>query len=75
MTRGGCRGSPDQRPSAGQDVAEGRRTEIEYLNGLVVREGEQVGIKARANKRLVDIVKKVERGELNRTHATSPSSS
>ena len=48
----------------GQDMAKGRRTEIEYLNGFVVREGEQVGIQARANERLVDIVKKVERGEL-----------
>ena len=42
----------------------GRRTEIEFLNGFVVREGEQAGIAARANERLVDIVKRVERGEL-----------
>ena len=34
------------------------------MNGFVVREGERVGIAARANERLVDIVKKVERGEL-----------
>jgi hypothetical protein len=47
-----------------QDTAKGRRTEIEYLNGFVVREGEQVGIAALANERLVDIVKKIERGEL-----------
>jgi len=45
----------------GQDMAKGRCTEIEFLNGFVVREGEQVGIPARANERLVDIVK---RGEL-----------
>jgi len=31
-----------------------------------VREGEQAGIQARANQRLVEIIKKVERGELNR---------
>ncbi len=49
----------------GQDMAKGRRTEIEFLNGFVVREGEQVGIQARANGRLVNIVKKVERRELN----------
>jgi 2-dehydropantoate 2-reductase len=55
------RGSPDQRPSMGQDMAKGRRTEIEFLNGFVVREGEQVGILARANERLINIVK---RGEL-----------
>jgi 2-dehydropantoate 2-reductase len=58
------RGSPDQRPSMGQDMAKGRRTEIEFLNGFVVREGEQVGIQARANERLVDIVKNVECDEL-----------
>jgi 2-dehydropantoate 2-reductase len=58
------RGAADQRPSMGQDMAKGRRTEIEFLNGFVVREGEQVGIHARANEHLVDIVKKVERGEL-----------
>jgi 2-dehydropantoate 2-reductase len=29
-----------------------------------VREGEKVGLQARANERLVDLVKKVERGEL-----------
>src|SRR5665213_3645348 len=58
------RGAADQRPSMGQDMAKGRRTEIEFLNGFVVREGERAGIHARANERLVDIVKKVERGEL-----------
>jgi hypothetical protein len=58
------RGSPDQWPSMGQDMAKVRRTEIEFLNGFVVREGAEVGILARANERLVDIVKRVERGEL-----------
>ena len=58
------RGSAEQRPSMGQDMAKGRRTEIEFLNGFVAREGAKVGLQARANERLVDIVKKVERGEL-----------
>jgi len=53
-----------QRPSMGQDMQKGRRTEIEFLNGLVVREGEKVGINCRANAVLVDIVKRVEKGEL-----------
>jgi ketopantoate reductase len=43
----------------GHDMAKGPRTEIKYLNGFVVREGEQVGIQARANEQLVDIVKKM----------------
>jgi 2-dehydropantoate 2-reductase len=40
----------------------GRRTEIEFINGLVVREGEKVGLTCRANDVLTDIVKRVERG-------------
>ncbi len=58
------RGSAGQRPSMGQDIMKGRRTEIEFLNGFVVREGEKVGLAARANERLVDLVTRVERGVL-----------
>jgi 2-dehydropantoate 2-reductase len=56
--------SGDQRPSMGQDMAKGRRTEIEFINGYIVREGEKVGLAARANAALTDIVLRVERGEL-----------
>jgi 2-dehydropantoate 2-reductase len=56
--------SAGQRPSMGQDMQKGRRTEIEFLNGLVVREGEKVGLACRANAVLTDLVKRVERGEL-----------
>jgi 2-dehydropantoate 2-reductase len=52
-----------QKPSMAQYMEKVRRTEIEFLNGLVVREGEKVGINARANAVLVDIVKRVEKGE------------
>ena len=53
-----------QRPSMGQDMQKGRRTEIEFLNGFVVREGEKVGLSCNANAVLTDIVKRVERNEL-----------
>ena len=53
-----------QRPSMGQDMEKGRRTEIEFLNGFVAREGAKVGIACRANAVLTDIVKRVERNEL-----------
>jgi 2-dehydropantoate 2-reductase len=53
-----------QRPSMGQDMQKGRRTEIDFLNGFVVREGEKVGVSCGANAALTDIVKRVERGEL-----------
>jgi 2-dehydropantoate 2-reductase len=48
----------------GQDMMKGRRTEIEFLNGYVVREGEKLGMACRANAALTDIVKRVEKGEL-----------
>jgi 2-dehydropantoate 2-reductase len=48
----------------GQDMQKGRRTEIEFTNGYVVREGEKLGLTSRANAILTDIVKRVERGEL-----------
>jgi 2-dehydropantoate 2-reductase len=53
-----------QRPSMGQDMEKGRRTEIEFLNGFVAREGAKVGIACKANAVLTDIVKRVERNEL-----------
>ncbi len=56
--------SDNFRPSMGQDMNKGRRTEIEFLNGYVVRQGERIGLAARANAALTDIVKRVEKGEL-----------
>jgi 2-dehydropantoate 2-reductase len=53
-----------QRPSMGQDMQKGRRTEIEFLNGFIVGEGKKVGITCKANAVLTDIVLRVERGEL-----------
>ncbi len=53
---------PGSRPSMGQDVQKGRRTEIEYLNGLVVRRGHEIGIATPANLGLVQAVQQVERG-------------
>ena len=38
--------SADQRPSMGQDMQKGRRTEIEFLNGYVVREGDKARLHA-----------------------------
>src|SRR5947209_3890061 len=58
------RTSAEQRPSMGQDMMKGRRTEIEFLNGYVVEEGAKVGLSCAANAKLTDLVKRVERGEL-----------
>ena len=48
----------------GQDMVKGRRTEIEFLNGLVAHKGDEIGIATPANRVLTEIVKRVERGEL-----------
>ena len=57
-------GGGEHRPSMGQDMVKGRRTEIEYLNGFVVAKGHEVGVATPANAALTDIVKRVEKGEL-----------
>jgi 2-dehydropantoate 2-reductase len=57
-------GGGEHRPSMGQDMVKGRRTEIQFLNGFVVKKGEEVGIAAPTNKILTEIVTRVERGEL-----------
>jgi 2-dehydropantoate 2-reductase len=59
-----AKGGGEHRPSMGQDMVKGRRTEIQFLNGMVAQKGEAIGIATPANKALTDIVTKVERGEL-----------
>ena len=54
-----------QVPSMGQDMMKGRRTEIDELNGLIVRRGDEIGCPAPTHRALVEVVKKVERGELS----------
>jgi 2-dehydropantoate 2-reductase len=53
-----------QRPSMGQDMLKGRRTEIDFINGLIVQRGDQIGKTATANAFLTGLVRRVERGEL-----------
>jgi 2-dehydropantoate 2-reductase len=57
-------GGGEHRPSMGQDMVKGRRTEINFLNGFVVQKGKEVGIDAPTNAILTDIVLRVERGEM-----------
>lgn len=52
-------------PSTLQSVLRGKRTEIEYLNGEIVRLAEMTGQKAPVNKALVDAVKQVEESAVN----------
>ena len=51
---------PTQMSSTAQDLARGKRTEIDHLNGLVVRRGEALGIPTPANRVLWALVKLLE---------------
>jgi 2-dehydropantoate 2-reductase len=51
---------PAQFSSTAQDLARGKRSEIDYLNGLIVRRGEALGIATPANRVLWALVKLLE---------------
>jgi 2-dehydropantoate 2-reductase len=48
----------------GQDMLKGQCTEIDFLNDLVAAKGEEVGIPAPTHAALTEVVKRVERGEI-----------
>lgn len=50
----------DSKPSMLQDVERGRRTEIDAINGAVVREGERVGVPTPYNQALTLLVQAIE---------------
>jgi len=52
------------RPSLLQDIGKGRRTEVEYLNGTVVRKGREAGVPTPMNQAVVEVVQRLEAGEL-----------
>ena len=43
-----------------QDIAKGRRTEIDHLNGYVARQGEALGIPTPVNRTLTALMKLLE---------------
>ena len=51
---------PGQYSSTAQDLARGKRSEIEHLNGLIVRRGTALGVATPANRLLQVIVKLLE---------------
>ncbi len=52
------------RPSLLQDMMKGRRTEVDYLNGYVVRKGKEVAVPTPMNGAIVEVTKHIEVGEL-----------
>ncbi|EED30507.1 2-dehydropantoate 2-reductase [gamma proteobacterium NOR5-3] len=57
---------PTVRASMWWDLSADKITEVDYLNGAVVREGEALGLHSPANERLVAMIHAAERGELAR---------
>lgn len=53
---------PRQLSSTAQDVARRRPTEIDHLNGYIVREGQRLGIATPVNQTLHALVKQIESG-------------
>lgn len=53
-----------QRPSMGQDIRKGRRTETDSINGLVARRGTELGVDVRLHDRVNKMVKRIEIGEI-----------
>jgi 2-dehydropantoate 2-reductase len=55
-----ARTMPTQASSTAQDLARGKKTEIDYLNGIVVRKGEALGVPTPVNRALTALVKLLE---------------
>jgi len=55
-------GTP-QRPSLLQDIIKKRRTEVEFLNGEVIRRSKEVGVPTPMNQAILDLTLKIEIGK------------
>ena len=63
LMEGAKKRSDDQRPSMAQDIAKGRRTETDYINGYVAARGTEIGVPAPTHAKMNEAVRRVERGE------------
>jgi 2-dehydropantoate 2-reductase len=50
------------KPSMWQDIEKGRRTEVDFVNGYVVRKGQEVHVKTPANELVIRLVHEIEDG-------------
>lgn len=62
-------GPSESRPSLLQDVERGRRTEVRYLNGFVMRRGSRLGVPTPVNAALQALVEEIDRGRLRKDPA------
>lgn len=52
------------RDSLGRDVMAGRRTEIDFINGLIALRGEQAGVAVPIHRGLTSIIRRIEQREI-----------
>ena len=57
-------GTGDWYPSMGQDVQNERPSEIDFMNGHVLRKGVEVGVETPVTASIVDAMRRIDRGEL-----------
>lgn len=57
-------GVRNSRPSMLQDILKGRRTEVDYLNGLIVRKGKEKNMPTPVNQAMLDAMHRLEDGEI-----------
>ena len=57
-------GTGNWHPSMGQDVQNGRPSEIDFMNGHVLKMGREVGVATPVTASIVDAMRQVDRGEL-----------
>ena len=50
------------RSSMADDLASGRKTEVDYINGELVRLAEKLGADAPINRRIVELIRQAEGG-------------
>ena len=55
-------GRGDWKSSMSQDVSKGRRTEIEFMNGFIAREGNKSGIPTPVNAAITSVVAEIDMG-------------
>ena len=53
---------PNARSSMWEDLQRGHKTEVDFLNGEIVRLGAAVGVPTPINSRIVELVKQAEKG-------------
>ena len=51
------------KPSMSQDIEKGRKTEVDFVNGYVVRKGVEVGLKTPANELVTRVIREIEEGK------------